>query len=225
MSLAVYRDALVASIVAGGAPPPAVRGDYDVYRRMARGRLEGLIADALPRTTAALGDRWGVVFDAFLMHVSSPYLRDEVARFASAVPADPPWLPALAALETAMREVAHLPAPAVEPVPLSLDRVLPFASVWRRVESAYRLEETDEFVSHAACGYLVYRDGDDVVQVLRCDGLQASQLAAICDGLAPLDAVRHVAAQAGVPVDGAAVDTLVALVHALLERGVFAVLP
>ncbi len=225
MSLAQFRSALVANILGAGPPIAASCGDYDVYRRMARGRLRSLIADALPRTTGALGDRWDAVFDAFLLDVSSPYLRDEVAHFAALVPAEPPWLPALAALELASREVAHLPDLSIVPVPVALDSVLPFGRVVRHVASSYRLEETYEFADRGEFSYLVYRDDDDAVQILRCDGLQSAHLAAICDGVSPLDAVRQVATARGAPVDAEAVDTLVALVHALLERRIFAVLP
>jgi hypothetical protein len=225
VSLAEFRKALVANILGAGPPLAASRGDYDVYRRMVRGRLRGLVEDALPRTREALGDRWDATFDAFLLHVSSPYLRDEVAQFAALVPAEPPWLPALAALELATREVAHLPTLLVVPVPLALEAVLPFARVVRRIASSYRLEETAEFMDSGEFSYLVYRDDEDAIQILRCEGLQSAHLAAICEGISPLDAVRRVAAARGVPVDAEAVDTLVALVHTLLERRIFSVLP
>jgi hypothetical protein len=225
VSLAQFRSALVANILGAGRPLAASRGDYDVYRRMARGRLRGLVEDALPRTRQALGDRWDAVFEAFLLHVSSPYLRDEVAHFAAVVPAEPPWLPALAALELASREVAHLPGLSVVPVPLALEAVLPFARVIRRVASSYRVEETPEFTAPGEFSYLVYRDDEDAVQILRCEGLQSAHLGAICEGISPLDAVRRVAAARGAPVDAEAVDTLVALIHTLLERKIFAVVP
>lgn len=206
-----------------------------LYRHMVRTRMRNMLATALKRTVASLGDEaWGRWYDRWL-HEAPPrtrYIREIVPEFiAFALPrwaedeSIPGWVAELATLEATRWEVSSLHAPAPEAGELAFEKVPVLSPAVRllRVEHAVHRKRTDDDAPPAQepTHLCIYRTDDDRTAVWAIDDFAAALLEAFERGEEDVTtSVKRIAAARKLPIDDRLVQRLGTLLAEFVQRSI-----
>ncbi|MEZ4451689.1 MAG: DUF692 family protein [Nannocystaceae bacterium] len=212
----------------------------DVYRRLVRGNLRGLLARLLPRTLARLGDAATIWIDAWLAEVGprSRILRELALEWVAWVtprwaadPSIPGDLVDLVRHEAIEIEVGGAPDEGGGPTPEVADAFtiasrLRFDPSLRLQTYAHRVHELPESIddrSAAAAGrcvLLIYRDAEHEVRFLELSPLAEATVRRLLEGASVAVAIAGAAASIGEAVDDPLLARIAALLADLSARGI-----
>lgn len=213
----------------------ADRERWLLYRRMARSRLAKMLATALPRTAAALGeDAFGAWTDRWLDEAPprTRYIREivpEMVGWASPRlredPSLPAWLADLAIFELAIWEVAWTEAAEPEVVDLDFERVPALDPTLRLLDLGHPVHRKG---AEGAGGFpeqretvAVWRNREDFSARWRVAGaLEVALIRSFDRGCTITAACHEVSRELDVPLDETFVARLTDVLAALVERGI-----
>lgn len=206
-----------------------------LYRHMVRTRMRNMLASALKRTAAALGDEaWGRWYDRWLDEAPprTRYVREITAEFVEFAlplwrgdPSVPPWVGELATVEATRWELGYLDVPmptadevAFEKIPV----VSPLVRLLHVDHAVHRRRAEDDAPPERAPTHLcVYRRADDRTGVWALDDFAAALLEAFTRGDQDITTcVKNVATAQAIPVDEALVQRLGTLLAEFVQRSI-----
>ena len=210
------------------------RDRWLLYRHMVRTRMQGMIANALKRTVAALGeDAWNDWYARWLDEAPprTRYIREivpELVAFARPRwrqdPAVPAFVPELADMEATRFELGYLDAPIPEAGEIAFEKtpvLSPFVRLLRVEHAVHRVRADDvEPPPKEPTTLCIYRTADDRTGVLPLDDFAATLLASFQhpDGADITTLVKRAAAHHSLPIDEPLVRRVGTLLADLLQR-------
>lgn len=208
-----------------------MRDRWLVYRHMVRARLRGMIANALVRTVAALGEEaWNAWFDRWLDEAPprTRYIREIVPELLDYClprwerdPSVPPWMIELAKLEVTRWEVGYTDAEPPEAGELAFEKVPVLSPAVHVLRFAHPVHEKHETYAENPTWLCVYRRADDKTAVWAIDAFTAGILESFAAGDRTItDTVKSVAAQLEIPLDEKLVQRIGTVLAELVQRGI-----
>jgi hypothetical protein len=208
-----------------------MRDRWLVYRHMVRARLRGMIANALSRTVAALGEEaWASWFDRWLDEAPprTRYIREIVPELLDfSLPrwerdaSIPPWLIELARLESARWEIGYTDERAPTAGELAFDKVPVLSAAVQVLRFAHPVHEKRDAYPEQPTQLCVYRRADDKTAVWAIDSFTAGILESFAAGDRTItDTVKSVAARLEIPLDEKLVQRIGTVLAELVQRGI-----
>ena len=208
-----------------------MRDRWLLYRHMVRTRLRAMIANALSRTVAALGEEaWTSWFDRWLDEAPprTRYIREIVPELLDYCSPRwerdagvPPWVIELAALEATRWEVGYTDEPKPEAGELAFEKVPVLSPATRVLRFAHPVHEKRDAYVEQPTQLCVYRRPDDKTVVWAVDAFTAGIVEAFATGDRTItDTVKAVAARLEIPLDEKLVHRIGTVLAELVQRGI-----
>lgn len=208
-----------------------MRDRWLLYRHMVRTRLRGMIANALKRTVAALGEEaWTAWFDRWLDEAPprTRYIREIVPELLDyCLPrwerdaAIAPWLIELARLELTRWEVGYTDAKSPDAGELAFEKIPVVTPAMEVLRFAHPVHEKRDAYTEQPTQLCVYRRADDKTAIWAIDPFTAGILEAFAAGDRTItDTVKSVAAGLEIPLDEKLVQRIGTVLAELVQRGI-----